>query len=357
MRLIIEIEFCSKLRGRNHMRRIAFLVVLAALTAVAAVRLGSARSATSVGALLESMPDGTAVAVIDFQKIAGSSLWTAINAQGKIKSEIDKAQSEMAELGLKLSDVHTIALVFSGAGLNSPIVGVTGGFQPGDLLARLRANEKVKLTSDKYKDFDVYKVRSIREPALSKEQARAKPGTSSTATVAKDETAFVFYDAGTVVIGNVEGVRASIDAKTGSRPNITQNTRLADALAQNPAAAIRFGLTVTPAMTSALQSNDLPFDFSSISLVFGTVDIAAGLDLNVTLRSDNSEHAKATADGLSGLLTMANGFLSAMKDPKMVSIAAALKSVNIVSVDADVRITGSLPMDLLNSLLSSSIKK
>lgn len=339
------------------MRRIAFLLVLIALTVVAGVRSSSARSAAPSGALLESLPDGTAVAVIDFQKIAGSSLWAAINAHEKLKSEIDKAQSEMADLGVKLSDLHTVALVFSGVGPNTPTVGLTGGFEQSDLLVRLREGRKVELTSEKYKDFDVYKIRSIRAGASSKEPPRTKTARGSIATVTKDETSFVFYDANTLVIGSADAVRASVDAKTGARPNITQNTRLTDALAQNPAAAIRFAVTITPSMTSGLQSRDLPIDFSSISLVFGTIDVATGIDLNATLRSDNAEHAKSIAERLNGLLTMASGFLGSMSDPKLVPIAEAVKSVNIISVDADVKITGSLPMDLLNSLLSSSTKK
>ena len=339
------------------MRRIAFLLVLIVLTVVLGVRSSSARSATGSGALLESLPDGTAVAVIDVQKITDSSLWAAINGHEKLKSEIDKAQSEMAELGMKLSDVHTVALVFSGVGLNNPTVGLTGGFAQSDLLARLRASTRVKLTSEKYKDFDVYKVRSIHAAASSQEQSPAKTASRSVATVTKDETSFVFYDASTLVVGSVDAVRASVDVKTGARPSITQNTRMSDALAQNPAAAIRFALTLTPAMTSGLQSSDLPIDFSSISLVFGTIDISTGINLNATLRSDNAVHAKSIAETLNGLLTMARGFLGAMSDPKMVPIAEALKSVNITSVDGDVRISGNLPMDLLNTLLSSSTKK
>lgn len=331
------------------MRKIAFLVALVMIAVVAAVNLSQARSTTRAVSLLDALPDGTAVAVIDFQKIAGSSLWTAINAQDKLRSEIDKAQSEMADLGVKLSDVHTVALVFPGAGLNSPTLALAGGFEQNDLLARLRASAKVKLTSEKYKGIDIYNARS----ALS---GTKSTGTTS-ATVKKDETSFVFHDASTLVIGSADAVRASIDVKTGARPGLTQNSKLTDALAQNPAAAIRFAFALTPAMTSGLQSGDLPVDFSSITLVFGTIDVGAGIDLNATLRSDNAEHAKSISERLNGLLTMASGFLGAMSDAKMAPIAEALKTVKIISADADVRITGNLPMELLNSLLSSSAKK
>lgn len=339
------------------MRKIAFLIVLVAITVVAEVNLSPARSATRAVALLDALPDGTAVAVIDFQKIAGSSLWATINAQDKLKSEIDKAQSELAGLGVKLSDVHTVALVFPGAGLNNPTLALAGGFEQNDLLARLRASGKVKLTAEKYKDIDIYKARSIAAAAPSKEQSGTKPARARIAAVTKDETSFVFYDASTLVTGSLDAVRASIDVKTGATPGLTQNSKLTDALAQNPAAAIRFAFALTPAMTNGLQSSDLPADFSSITLIFGTIDVGSGIDLDATLRSDNAEHAKSISERLNSLLTMARGFLGSMVDPKMAPIAEALKTVNIISADADVKITGNLPMELLNSLLSSSSKK
>jgi hypothetical protein len=341
------------------MRRIVFLAIIVAVTVSTSVKWSSAQSATRAGDVLALLPEGGAVAVIDFQKIAGSSLWTAINTQEKFKSAIDKVQSEMGDLGIKLSDVHTVALVFPAAGMNNPTIAVTGGFEQNDLLARLRTNGKVKLTSEKYKNYDIYKVRSIPADGQPKERTGTKSGATVSITAAtKDEPSFVFHDATTVVTGSLEAVRASIDVMAGARPSIARNGRLTEALAQNPAAAIRFALTITPAMTSGLQSSELPIpDFSSVGLVFGTIDVASGIDLNITLRSDTAEHANSVAERLNSLLGMAKGFLGAMTDPKIVPIVEALKTVNITSADVDVRITGSLPMDLLTSLLSSSVKK
>ena len=340
------------------MRRIVFLAIIVAVTVSTNVKWTSAQSATRAGDVLGLLPDGGAVAVIDFQKIAGSSLWTTINTQEKFKSAIDKMQSEMGHLGVKLSEVHTLALVFTTAGMNNPTIAMTGGFEQNDLLARLRTNGKLKLTSEKYKNYDIYKASSLAA-VPPKERSGTKPGAAVSITAAtKDETSFVFHDATTVVTGSPEGVRASIDVMTGARQSITRNVRLTEALAQNPAAAIRFALAITPAMTGGLQSSELPIpDFSSVGLVFGTIDVASGIDLSITLRSDTAEHANSLAERLNSLLGMAKGFLGAMADPKIAPIAEALTTVNIISADVDVRISGTLPMDVLTSLLSSSAKK
>jgi len=347
-------ELDGQRKGPLIMRKIAILMVLVTITAVAGAKVSPARSAPRAITLLDVLPDGTAVAVIDFQKIAGSSLWTMINAQEKLRNEIDKAQSEMADLGVKLTDVHSVALVFGGSGFNNPTVALGGGFDQNDVLSRLRANGKVKLTSEKYKDIDIYKVKSMTAVASSKEQSGARTGTT---TVTKDDTSFVFYDANTLVAGSTEAVRASIDVKTGARPGLSQNSKLTDAISQNPTAAIRFAFTLSPAMTSGLHASDLPLDFSSVTMIFGAVDVGSGIDINATLRSDNAEHARSISDRLNALLTMASGFLSSMGNAKMAPVAEALKTFSIISADADVKITGNLPMELLNSLLSSSIKK
>jgi len=337
------------------MKRMAFLSVLVVLALTTGVTLTPARSATAASGLLEYLPDGNAVVIIDFQKIAGSSLWATINAQDKLKGEIDKAQSEMSNLGITLSDVHTVALVFSGGSFSSrPTVAVSGGFEQNLLLERLRASGKIKLSSEKYKGIDIYKATAIAA------QSRPKAGTKSAAPakitdVAKDETSFVFHDSATVVAGSLEAVRASVDVKTGAKPGLTQNTQLSNALSQNPSSAIRFALSLTSSMTNGLRSADLPVDFSSISMIFGTVDIGQSIDLDATLRSDTVDNAKSLSEKLNSLLTLANGLVAF--DPKLAAIGEALKTVRIVNAETDVRITGSLPMELLNSLISSTAKK
>jgi hypothetical protein len=338
------------------MRKIAFVLILVVTTVVVGVGFSQARSANPPLSLLDALPDGTAVAVIDFQKVAGSSLWSAISSQDKFKSEIDKVQSEVADLGLKLTDVHTVALVFSGTAIKTPTVALTGGFEQTDLLARLRASGKVRLTSEKYKGNDIYTARALRavEPAKTLSGARTAGGTETGTT---GETSFVFYDANTVVTGSLDAVRTSVDVKTGAKPGLAQNSKLTDALAQNPAAAVRFAFALSSALTGELRSGDLPVDFSSISMIFGAIDVGSGIDVNATLRCDTAEHAKSISDSLNSLLAMARGLLGSTGDPKMAPVAELLKTVSIITADADVRITGQVPTELLNSLLSSAAKK
>jgi hypothetical protein len=298
--------------------------------------------------LLEVLPDGNAVAVIDFQKLTGSSLWTAITAHQKLKDEIDKAQSAITDLGIKLSDVRSVALVFPRFSLDDPTVAVSGAFERSDLLARLRSNSNFKLASEKYNGHDIYRVK-LAPPffAPSKKAVAGVPATKS-----NEEMAFVFYDANTIVAGSTIGVRASVDVKTGAKPSVGKNEKLAAALAQNPDAAIQFGIVITPSMASRLQSSELPIpDFSSVNLIFGTIDVSSGVEINATLRSDSPEHAKSIAERLTGLLAMAKGYFGSTTDPKLAPIADALKTVSVTAADVDVKITGNVPPGLLNRIL------
>lgn len=327
------------------MKRIAVVAMLAGLIVSAGALSSLGRTARSSD-LLEVLPDGNAAAVIDFQKLTGSSLWAAITAHDKLKGEIDKAQSAIGDLGVKLSDLRTVAIVFSTGNMTNPTVAVTGAFDQNDLLARLAASGKVKLTSEKYKNHDIYNAKTT--PVVAAQSKKARPGSTGANS---DETSFVFHDANTIVLGSLEGVRASIDVKTGTKPGVAKNEKLAGALAQNPAAAIRFALVITPAMTSGLSS-ELPIpDFSSVNLIFGTIDVSSGVDLNATLRNDTAEHAKLIADRLNGLLDMAKGYLGSISDPKLSPVVDALKTVSITAADVDVKVIGNLPIDLLNRLL------
>ncbi|MGA9769915.1 MAG: hypothetical protein WBV94_12800 [Blastocatellia bacterium] len=326
------------------MKKVALAAILLALAVSASASRSSARIAQNGNDLLQVLPDSHAVILIDAQRVTTSSLWATLSAQNKIKSEIDKAQAEISDLGINIASIQTVALTFSGDGTNNPAVAITGGFDQNDLLSRLRTNPKVKLTSEKYNNYEIFRVESVRTSS----NGQAKDGQ----TKGKDDGAFVFYDAKTAVVGSAAAVRASVDTKLGTHQSVAQNAKLMEAIAQNPSAAIRFAVTVTPSMTSGLKSGDLPLpDLDSIKLIFGSVDVSSGIDLIATLRSDTVEHAKNIADRLNGLLDMARGFLGATNDPKTAPLVGALKTVTVTGADIDVKITGSLPMEVITQVL------
>jgi hypothetical protein len=321
------------------MKRISTLTIAVALLAGAIISNQPVSRAAAGNDLLQFLPDGSGAAVIDVQRVLASPVWATISAQEKIRTQLEKINADVGDLGITLNDISTVAIGFSQPGVQGATVAVTGSFDQTTILSKLRANSKVKLTADRYKDFDVTTV----------EDARV---TDPKATSNKDAFSFVFFDARTAVVGAKDAVRASIDTKLGTRQSISQNTSLIEGLNQNPGAPIHFAMTMTPAMTSKIKSSDFPLpDLSSIKMIWATVDVASSIDLLATLKNDSAEHARNIADRLNSLLGMVRGFLGAAADPKMAQLTETLKSVNIVDAEADVRITATISLDLLKSLL------
>lgn len=316
------------------MKKLSFAVLAMVLTVSIGLSSSSARVTPVGDELLQSLPDGGFVFVANLTQVTGSSFWLTISSQGKIKNGIDELQSELAKAGLRLEDIYSIAAVFPTFARSEPVIAISGAFNSADLLARIRSNPKIVVTSEKYKGFDVYEV-------VTANQTGAKSGSTS----------LVFYDSNTAVIGKAVGVRSSIDVRTGAKPGILQNAKLGTAISQNPTSAIRFAAEMTTSTTAGLASGQFPLDLSSVKLIFGTVDVASNIEVNATLRSDSLEPAKAMADQLNGLLGMAKAFLGSSNDPRMAPIAEVLKTVTVSLVEADVKISGNVTPEILSQLL------
>src|SRR5690349_904869 len=240
------------------MKRVALTAILLALAISAGVRPSAARVASQGGnELLNVLPDGNAVLLIDVQRVTSSPLWNMLAAQEKFRSAFDKMQSELSEVGVSLGDVQTVAITFSNGDTNNPAVAVSGRFNQSALLQKLRADQKVKLTSETYKGFEVFRVESIQ----TKQAPTDKPAAHH------NDGGFVFLDSATVVAGTPTSVRAAIDVKTGSRTSVAQNAKLTEALAATGGAAVRFALEMTSSMTAKLPTGQMG-DFSSIKMIF-----------------------------------------------------------------------------------------
>ncbi len=315
---------------------VAFTLLLALSAGIASI---SARPAPFAGSeLLKNLPEGGAVIVVDVKTVLTSSLFT----QGKLKSTLEKVQTELSQVGLKLSDLNSAAISFPPGKFSDPTIVVDGSFEPAVLLARAKDSGKVKLEAQKYKTFDVYTVTEVTSSTV----------TSSTAKKVND-MAFAFLDANTVVAGNAASVRASIDARSGERANVTKNAKLMEGLSQTTLAPIRFALEVTPAMTKGFADSGIPLpNFASLQMIFGDVTLAAGIGLNASLRNDTADHAKEMTEQLNSLLGLVKTLMGSSDDAKMAPLVEALKTLKIVSENVDVKVTASLPAEMLSKLLN-----
>src|SRR5262249_41272494 len=321
-------------RERSLMKRILIIGLLLGLSSTTLVGGTSATAmpAQFAGDPLELLPDGMGVAVINVKQMVASDVWALVMTSNKATRAIQKVESELSDIGLNISDLSGIAVSIPVAPGNSAVAVASGSFNPSATIAKLRDNANVKLTSEKYETIDVYRV-------------------VYTSGTNHGDVSFAFYDNSTAVVGPAAGVKAAIDVHAGKKPSMAKNATLDQVMAQNSSAAIRFALVPPNGSLSSIESSKIPMpDLSSINLIYGTVAVSSAVDINATLRSDTADHAKAIANQLNSLLSMAKGFLSS-SNPKTAPIADALKTVSINDSGGEVKISASLSKDVISQLI------
>jgi hypothetical protein len=284
--------------------------------------------------LLSVLPDGIGAVSVDVSQLTSSALWTSLTSSDKSVKYIQRLQADLADIGLNLADIKQAAVCLSAPNTNGLVEAINGSIDQTQVLTKLRANPKVKLTSQSYKNQDVYTAVITN-----------KTGTHT------QNMSFAFVGGGAAILGSVKGVRAGIDAAKGDKPSLAQDSKVQAGLAEAGAGAIRFAV-VNPAQATELESSSLPLpDLSTIALAFGTVGVTSAIDLNVTLRNDTADHATAMANQLTSLLAMAKGFLGSSSNPKNQVILDAVKTVAITQSGTDVKFTGNVSGDLLSKVI------
>src|SRR5262249_51633592 len=155
-----EPDRMDKERKRASMKRILIIALLIGLTSTAPL-VGTPARAMPVqfaGDPLELLPDGMGVAVINIKQMVASDVWALIMGSNKAMHAIQKVESELSDIGLNVSDLGGIAVCIPAGPGNSAVAVASGTFNPSAILARLRDNANVKLTSEKYKTIDLYRA-------------------------------------------------------------------------------------------------------------------------------------------------------------------------------------------------------
>lgn len=271
---------------------------------------------------LALLPDGNGAAIIEFQKIAASGLWSTLSTQSRLKNRLAAIEKWTAAINIKMSDLKKITLLLPSSGTKDLAAVLNGDFDHKALLGRLQSGGK--LSSEKYRDREIYLI--------------------------GNQLALSFHGADAVIVGTASGVRLIIDAASGARPSLAGNEKLVSAINQSPQSPLRFALPFNPEMAHLLQSSRVPLpDFSSVNMIFGYADVGSSANLTLVLRNNTAEDARAMANQLNSILRMAIGFLGA--DPKTAPIAESLKTVTVEGDGVDVRISGNLSSEALLSII------
>jgi hypothetical protein len=401
-RTIISSLFNQCFEVKKIMKKSLFVILLLALAVgttysilprVASRLIPTTNAAADTLAL---MPDSDFVALIDVGQLLSTKLFTSLSSDSKSSEQFKKFEQDALKYGIDIRQLNQIVL--GGRSLSNGKEGdfyaiVTGSFDREKLLSSIASQpEKVTMQSESYGDKTIYIL-------IPKNGAKmAKPDTSNFGQLPinykGDKLALAFLNPGTLVVGNPEGVKTTLDVQTGKQPSLRNNQELISYITGLSAGSmIRFagveptrkskpeaakpgqkpkvitneqldsGQGSTSASSSGDESDPGNFDqmVKSIRGGFGSIDLSTGFILDTTLLIRTESDAKKMYDSLNGLLSLGKMAVGGgQNDAKSAKLLEAINQVNLTGTGKDVKISINLSEQLIKDLLAvleSSQKK
>lgn len=297
----------------------------------------NAVKASAANDLLSLLPASDAIIYVDAQKILNDTLPTFLaNRQdllAKIRKEINKANTEV---GIDPNTIESAAVGISfksKTGKDNTVVIVRGRFDSNATvekgLARVEKDGKMK------RHETVYEGRSIQFL----KRISTTNNKNESVTASDNDTAVTVLDSNTIAVGDMVGVRTTIDASMGKNKVSDELVALAT---RNSSALVSFS-----GNTKAVEDLNLNFGkggqlFEGVNQFYGALwnSGADSLEGQLTLRTNTSERAGELSDALNGFKTLFSGFGS--KDPEAAMIKDILKGITIEAVGNEVDVKGKL---------------
>jgi hypothetical protein len=331
----------------------------------------SPAAATASDELVAMLPASDVIAVVDVSRVFGEIIpqIKALTDDGgaKMAKELDEF---VAETGIDPAKVTTAVVGFKMAesglmkGSGAAILqGVT--LDPARIEAAIKAkNGSFRTVEHKGKQIHVVTPpkKSAKAGAGGKGDEGEKKGEGVAGALGAgvnvdDEMALAQLEAGRVAVGNLDGLKALIDAK--GAPATAANAKLTDLLKQTPAGLVRYAANVPASATETLTSQgELFAQLATIKTVFGSMEV--GKDLSATLdtkmRTGTADEAAKLEASLQSLVGLGKMFLGGNQNPQMQAFGQILDQVKIGLQASDVSLSISIPRSLFDELAKSGKK-
>ncbi len=360
-------------------RKSYFSLLACAVTVLAAVvfvvGLNQGTRAASAGGALASLPASDFVISIDVQRALNDTLPAVLAsnpaALAKMNAKLEEFQRktgvnprtfESIAVGMSLDSAHggkasrTAALPAHGILVAAPPAGsravviAQGSFKSDELLETAFASAKaqdqhIQREEQQYEGRRVFVIYSTRTPAddardgktVAQAEARAK------ARAGSERMAVTALNANTIAVGELEGVRAAIDASLGRNRVDEELVRLAS---ETPGAVLGFSGRVPQGAAAKSPDNFIEKYFASIRQFYGSFG-ADGADAraDINLRTETAEQASDIGQALNTVKALsAFGFSrSSSSSAKGESLADLLKGLSINTLGNEVQISVRVP--------------
>jgi len=371
------------------MKKSLFVILLLTL-AVGTIYSSMLPKASAAADTLALLPDSDFVALIDVGQLLNTKLFTSLSSDPKSSEQFKKFEEDALKYGI---DVHQLnQIVMGGRSLSNGKEGdfyaiVTGSFDREKLLSSIASQpDKVTMQSESYNDKTIYIITPKNGVKIAKPDAAPNLG-QMPFNYKGDKLGLAFLNPGTLVVGNPEGVKTTLDVQTGKQPSLRNNQELINYISGlSDGAMIRFA-GVEPnrkakpeaakpgqkpkvitndqlnsgseSSSSAASSDDEsdPGNFDqmlkSIRGGFGSIDLSTGFILDTTLLIRTESDAKKMYDSLNGLLSLGKMAIGGgQKDAKSAKLLEAINQVNLTGNPKDVKISINLSEQLIKDLIT-----
>jgi hypothetical protein len=299
------------------------VVLLLALSSAASAQ--RRRSAAPASAVTSYVPASDAVAIIDVKRMLNETMPSILGGDAaklaQANAEVDKFK---AKTGVDLRTVNGMTI---GVHYTYPSATVT----------------KLDTVAIGHGTFNSTAVTAAVKKAGVNGQARDEKYRGATITVINvnedlkmlglwdmrlNELAVCVLDPNTIALGDLERVRAAIDAgKAGRAP-----ADLVALATRDTTAVAGFGANITRELLTSLDvGNDtIAKDISSIKQAYGSLSSAEGnVAIMLVARTDSAATAKNLGDTVDGLKQLSGLFLMRMAEPRKSLAESALNNLKI----------------------------
>ncbi|HEX8072938.1 MAG TPA: hypothetical protein VF546_23535 [Pyrinomonadaceae bacterium] len=319
-------------------RTIIAAALLAALALPAAAQTARRTAAapapaaqSAVASALAALPASDAVAAVDVQRLYREALpriyandpakLAAVNAdidQFKTRTGLDPRSFEHAAVGVQFVETPAGAVKLAAVAL------ARGQFNAAALVAAGRIAARGKYEEQQYKGKTVYVFSLDRQVHF--------------LNLRWTELAVVVLDSHTLAFGQLERVRAAVDAAGGGRRVSGEVTALA---LRDPNAIIGVGGNVPASLTAKLDflNPEVSRAIASVRQFYGSLGADAnGFQLATTLRTGGAADAKTLLDTIEGLRQLAPFALSRLQGDKAKLAQQLVDNTRVTTEGGDVLI-------------------
>jgi hypothetical protein len=335
-------------------RRFYFPLLAFALSLLAAVAFVVGRSAGTRAAgatsALAALPASDFVISVDAQRALNETLPALLAANptalAKFNAELDEFQRKT---GINPRTLESIAVGGSFTPGNPrndtrAVVIARGSFKSDEFLEGAFAAAKAKdpnfqKTEQQYEGRTIFLLSSTRNV---KGEIDSGKTLGQVLSESKEKMAVTALDSNTIAAGELEGVRAAIDASLGRNRVDDELVRLAS---ETPGAVVGFSGRVPQNAGVKVGDSAIEKYFASIRQFYGSFSAdGADAQARLTLRTETAEQANDLGQALNTLKGLAAfGFSRSGGPAKDASVGDLLRSLSVTTLNNEVQISVKIP--------------